>query len=53
VRFQPNHISFASLQALEDIYGYNTKSNKAEFYSNVAKKSDMPPSIFSERSSYV
>jgi hypothetical protein len=49
VRIAPNHISFASTQALEEIYGYSTKCNKSEFYSNVARKSDMPPSIFSER----
>lgn len=40
VRIQPNHLSFNSLRALEDIYGYSSKVNKAEFYRNLGLAQD-------------
>src|SRR5579859_3756904 len=43
VRVAPNHISFASVQALEEIYGYNTKCNKSDFYSQVTRNGNLPP----------
>jgi hypothetical protein len=48
IRFQPNHISFRNLKALEDIYGQNTRSDKGEFYSGVITEKPYPPSVGSE-----
>jgi hypothetical protein len=48
VRIQPNYISFCSIEAVEDIYGYSTKCNKGEFYKVVLKPQGVPPSIATE-----
>lgn len=47
VRIQPNHISFNSLAAVEDIHGVRTKALKTEAYSNVMKAPIFPASLFS------
>ena len=48
VRIQPNHIVFNNINAIDDIYGHNTKTNKGEEYTIVLQTSKYPPSIFSE-----
>jgi hypothetical protein len=48
VRIQPNYISFCSVEAVEDIYGYSTKCNKGEFYKVVLTPQGVPPSIATE-----
>ncbi len=46
VRIQPNHISFSSIHAFQDIYGQSTKASKDVFYSVGSK----PASLLSEMS---
>jgi hypothetical protein len=48
IRIQPNHIVFNNVNAIEDIYGYNTKTNKGELYNLVLQPNKYPPSIVSE-----
>ena len=48
IRIQPNHISFNNINAIDDIYGHNTKTNKGETYTAALQTSKYPPSIISE-----
>lgn len=48
VRIQPNHIAFGTIDALDDIYGHSTKSNKGESYQITIQKSKYPRSIVQE-----
>jgi hypothetical protein len=45
VRIQPNHISFRSVQAIEDIHGIKTKARKGAHYNDVGKPVDLPPNL--------
>ena len=45
---QPNHIVFNNINAIEDIYGHNTKTDKSENYTMVLKSSKYPASIVTE-----
>jgi hypothetical protein len=47
VRIQPNHISFNSIQAIEDIHGTKTKVHKGRFYKDVGGLPELPPNIVS------
>lgn len=47
-RIQPNHIVFNNINAIDDIYGHNTKTNKSEAYTATIGMSKYPPSIISE-----
>lgn len=42
VRIQPNHISFNSVKALEDIYGSRSTTLKGPFYDHVLRPSNFP-----------
>ena len=35
VRIQPNHLSFTSFKAIQDIHGFKGKSVKGELYDNL------------------
>lgn len=48
IRIQPNYIVFNNINAIDDIYGYNTKTNKGELYNSVLQANNYPPSIVSE-----
>jgi len=48
VRIQPNHIVFNTIDAIDDIYGHNTKTNKGETYSTAMMSNKYPPSIATE-----
>jgi hypothetical protein len=48
-RIAPNHISFNDINAIEDIYGHNTTSEKGDRYAMMNQLSKAPPSILSER----
>jgi len=48
IRVQPNHIVFRNINAIEDIYGQNTKSNKGEIYQTLFKAKNYPPSLIAE-----
>lgn len=47
-RIQPNHIVFNNINAIDDIYSHNTKTNKGEEYTTLLQLSKYPPSIISE-----
>ena len=46
IRIQPNHVVFNNAEALEDIYGRNTKCNKGDVYKKALNYS--PPSVATE-----
>jgi hypothetical protein len=46
VRIQPNHLSFNSLKAVEDIHSIKAKPSKGALYNHVFKPPRIPPSIF-------
>jgi hypothetical protein len=48
VRLQPNHISFRTVHAIEDIHGSRTKAMKGEFYANVVRPPGNPANILDE-----
>jgi hypothetical protein len=45
VRIQPNHISFNSVKALEDIYGTRSVTLKGPFYDHVLRPSNFPTNL--------
>jgi hypothetical protein len=47
IRIQPNHLSFCSIQAIEDIHGIKTKARKGAFYKDAATPANLPPGLFS------
>jgi len=53
IRIQPNHISFCSIEAIEDIYGHATKCAKGELYKAVLKPQETAPSIATETYMYI
>jgi hypothetical protein len=46
VRIQPNHLSFSSLEAVEDIHGVRSKAMKSDAYTNIMKSPSLPANIF-------
>jgi len=48
MRLQPNHISFRTMDALDDIYGHNSKCNKGEMYVRLLTPPGVPPSVATE-----
>jgi hypothetical protein len=45
IRLQPNHISFRTVDAIEDIHGSRTKAKKGEIYENVVRPPGKPANI--------
>lgn len=45
VRIQPNHISFMSLEAMEDIHGTRSAVKKAPFYRQVLHRAKFPSNL--------
>jgi len=46
VRIQPNHLSFNSLKAFEDIHSFKAKPGKGAFYDKVARPPNVPGNLF-------
>lgn len=45
IRIQPNHIVFNNINALEDIYGHNTKAGKRKFAGSILASAKYPLSV--------
>ena len=45
VRIQPNHISFMSLTAMEEIHGTRSAAQKAPFYRQVLRRAKFPSNL--------